>query len=92
MRRRHLILSSALLAILCVFVGCESEYELEPLDGDILFEVTEYRVGEDDEPSIVLWMETEEIYPCCNWSIVADVSIERHHILTSIGGIAIPDV
>jgi hypothetical protein len=90
--KRYSILSSALLTIVCFLVGCERESELEPLDGNILFKVTEYWYGDDEEPSIVLWMETEKIYPCCNWSIVAATTIERHHIIACIGGIAIPDV
>jgi hypothetical protein len=65
---------------------------LEPIEGGVIFKITETHPEPPCEPVITLFMETDKIYPHCNNTIAADVSVDRNTILVTLAGIRIPDV
>jgi len=66
----------------------------EAIEGDIQFEVIETHAnfGAVSDPVIALRMATEEIYPCCNYSIVNDVHIESGTIDVDLLHIYMPSI
>ncbi|OYD17638.1 hypothetical protein CH333_00025 [candidate division WOR-3 bacterium JGI_Cruoil_03_44_89] len=80
------------------FLSCDifnfSKKELKPIEGDITFSVKEgYREHDSiSEPGIMLSMVTEKIYPCCNWSIISEVSVKGNKISIEILGIYVPEI
>lgn len=91
------ILSLFLFATsLFVFLSCgifDSE-ELKPIEGNIIFSVQEgYRDHSSiSEPSIMLSMVTEKIYPCCNWSIISEITVQSYKISIDFFGIYVPEI
>ena len=81
-----------------LFISCDSfdfcDGSVSPLDSRIMFSV-----GEDHdcfytncEPSIVLRMETEKDYGCCNYSIETGVFVMREAVYVSLKGIYKPSL
>ena len=81
-----------LITLAATFLVVRCGDNLEPIEGDVLFKITETHPDPPCEPVITLIMETEEIYGNCNNEIAADVSIDRNTILVTLAGIRIPDV
>ncbi len=81
---------------LFVFLGCSifKSEESKPIEGNIIFSVKEgYRdYSSISEPSIMLSMVTEKIYPCCNWSIICDVIVDGNIVSVDFLGIYIPEI
>jgi hypothetical protein len=83
---------------LLIFPGCHifdsSENEIEPIEGNIIFSIKEGYENHDSisEPSIMLSMVTEKIYPCCNWSIISDLTVQNNKISINFSGIYIPEI
>ena len=79
-----------------IFLSCDnSDYEnLEPIEGNIIFNIQEgYRnLYSISEPDIVLSMATEKIYPCFNWSIISETTIQGNKISINILGIYVPEM
>jgi hypothetical protein len=71
-----------------------SDEEIKPIEGFIEFSVLEKHKEYDTvcEPNIMLSMATEKIYPCCNWSIISDVTLQNNQIFVTISGIYIPEI
>lgn len=82
--------TALMLLALC---GCKVA-ELAPIEGKIFFEVTEGHVqGESaGKPLIGFCMETEKIYPCCNYSIRAALEQLGENITIRLSGIDVPGV
>lgn len=64
------------------------------IEGDIIFSVKEGYKHYDSicEPSILLSMETEKIYGCCNFTIESEIGIYDSKILIDISGIYVPEI
>ena len=79
-----------------IFLSCDnSDYEnLEPIEGNIIFNIQEgYRnLYSISEPDIMLSMATEKIYPCFNWSIISEATIQGNKISINILGIYVPEM
>lgn len=78
------------VSLFCLFSDCGKN--LEPIESNIIFEVREIHEERDSEPIIVLQMETEKIYPNCNYSIVSAYGMSNNMINIEILGIEIPDI
>ena len=89
---------SLFIMSLLVFLGCDifdsSEKELRPIEGNIIFSVKEGYKNHDSisEPSIMLSMATEKIYPCCNWSIISKIAVQSNKISIDFLGIYVPEI
>jgi len=90
-------------ASLLVFLSCNTfdssgkelrPEELKPIEGNIIISVHEGYQGYDSisEPSIMLSMATEKIYPCCNWSIISKVTVWSNKISIDLLGIRVPEI
>ncbi|MDH5415169.1 MAG: hypothetical protein OEW87_13620 [Flavobacteriaceae bacterium] len=81
------------IASLIVLLNC-SDRNLEPLEGDIKFSIAEGYEDHDliESPRIMLSMVTEKIYPCCNYSIISEISVKSKIIAIELIGIYIPEV
>ena len=96
LQRNH-ILIPLLLAAICLFISCSEKLDTTtpspnaPIEGKIIFEVHEGHEEYNCEPSIMLSMATEKIYPCCNNRIVFDISLRENNISVQLLGIHIPD-
>jgi len=82
--------------LIFIFLSCDnSDYEnLEPIEGNIIFNIQEgYRNLESiSEPDIMLSMATEKIYPCFNWSVISETTIQGNKISINILGIYVPEM
>lgn len=67
---------------------------LDPIAGKILFKVSEGHTQPycDCEPEIVLYMETEKIYPCCNFTIKSNIDSKEKKITVTLRGIFRPEI
>lgn len=89
-------------ALMTVLSGCDSstppcvdpgpDGSLDPIEGRVLFRLAEWHAcpGDICEPSIVLMMETEKIYPCFNYHIESKISVFSNTINVRLCGIYIP--
>jgi len=86
------LVAAALLLLLGCGVFDSSEGELRPLEGNIVFRFQEGYPHYDrgSEPGIVLSMATEKGYPCCNWSIRCQVTVQNQEIFILVSGIHVP--
>lgn len=99
---RNQILSFILLFALCLFINCEKGQRpisrtygnFAPIEGNIIFKVIEghKELYCDCEPEIMLDMETEKIYGCCNFSIMSEILQTGNNITVKLLGIYMPDV
>lgn len=94
--RPNFILFCLLLFVLfaaCFFVSCSTR-TLESIEGRIMFQVWEDYTQYDCncEPSLVLSMETEKIYPCCNYTIKSEIKRSGSTITVKFLGIHMPEV
>jgi hypothetical protein len=91
--KRGKVLLLLLAAGLLVLTAC-SPKDIQPFEGRLSFQVKEsYRqMAEGVEPSICLSMETEKIYECCNYSIVADFLRTNALLMLDIKGIERPAI
>lgn len=86
-----------LIFFLSTFLNCKiknpSRYELRPLEGKIVFSITEgYENYESPaKPRMVLSMQTEKIYGCYNYTIESRVSRFGNDISVIISGIFVPE-
>ncbi len=81
------------VASLFVLLSCDSA-ENEPIESNIIFNVKEGYEDYDSicEPHVVLRMSTETIYPCCNWSIISEITGMSGAILVDLLGIYVPRI
>jgi hypothetical protein len=81
------------LACLLPSFACH-EKVLSAREGRILFAIREaYPYGQEGvEPTIVLDMETEKIYGCCNFSIESSFRRTGNRLLVGIEGIYMPEL
>ena len=91
-------------ALMTVLSGCDSstspcidpgpDPSLDPIQGRVLFRLAEWHncPGDICEPSIVLMMQTERIYPCCNYCLESDITVVGNTVHVRLCGIYIPDV
>ena len=89
-------LAAALLAALLSLV-CDDQGPgtgRKPLDSDLLFSVGEGYApsGVAALPRIVLELQTEKSYPCCNWSIDSRVRVAGQVVTVDVGDICVPEV
>lgn len=81
-----------------VFFNCNifdsPEEELLPIEGRVRFDFMEEHENYDTvcEPSIMLSMTTEEIYPCDNYSIISDVIVQNNIIYINVSGVYVPEI
>ena len=87
------VLFLSALACLALLSAC-SERTLAAREGRIFFAVSEhYQDGKEGvAPSILLSMNTEKIYPCCNYSIEAYFQRFLFSLSVDIRGIRQPDL
>ena len=77
--------------------GCDifdsSEGTLRPIEGNVVFSIQERYKDHAliAEPSIMLSMVTEKIYPCCNWSILSEMAVRNNEIFIDFLGIYVPE-
>jgi len=73
---------------LCGVSAC-SERTLTPREGRVLFSVGEsfQSSGDPGPPTIHLRLETEKVYPCCNYALVALLTRSRNEIVADIQGV-----
>lgn len=95
--KKNILRVSFVALLQLAFVSCgvfDSDEELRPLEGDILFSVQEgYRdYSTTEEPGIVILMNTEKVYGCCNWSIKHRISCMGNRITIDIVGILVPEI
>jgi hypothetical protein len=66
----------------------------EPVDGRVQIRIYEgfSTYGEEGNPEILLAMRTEEIYGCCNFSILADVEKAPGKVTVTLQGIFRPEI
>lgn len=83
-------------AFLFVFLSCDifNSNELRPIEGNIIFSIQEGYPNPDSisEPSIMLLMVTEKTYPCYNWSIISEITVQDNKILIDVLGIYVPEI
>jgi len=97
MRSRGIISDLSFLLLFLVLGGClgpdsddnENNPWIMPLDSGIVFAVKEgYRSNDTvSEPEIVLFLQTECVYPCCNWTVASHVCIKHNEIVVNILGV-----
>ena len=81
-----------------VFLSCNylgsSGNEIIPIEGNIVFSIQEIYKNYDSisEPSIILAMSTEKIYPCCNYTLLSEVLVRDNKISVNLSGISIPEI
>lgn len=82
-----------LAAGIFILAGCGPK-NIQPLEGRILFCVKEAYIGaaEGVEPTLYLFMETEKIYPCMNYSIEADIELQGTALNVDIRGVYQPEI
>lgn len=99
---RNQILRFILLIALCLFINCEKGQRpigrtygnFAPIEGNIIFKVLE---GHKEPhcnciPGIMLYMETEKIYGCYNFSIMSEILQTGNNLTVKLLGIYIPDI
>lgn len=94
MKRKTSLLSFLFIA-LCFFTECsEGPSARAPIDNDIIFKFVEgYRDSTGEcEPEIMLYMETDRWYGCCNYSIESEISLLGNEITIKLLGIYMPGV
>jgi hypothetical protein len=78
----------ALMAGLTLFWGSAcSERTLTPREGRVVFSVGESYRSTPGPPTIQLRLETEKIYPCCNYILVTRLSHSGSEFIADIQGI-----
>ena len=81
---------------MCIFLSCGifDPEKLKPIEGNIIFSIQEgYRDHDSiSEPSIMLSMATEKICPCCNWSIISEITMHGNKISIDVLGIYVPEI
>lgn len=82
------------LCFVCCNITDTSDGEIDLLDGSVQF-----RIGESysepttvEDPSLMLFMTTEEIYPCCNYSIASMLVKDESSIFVELLGVYKPDI
>ena len=78
------------LILLLLFYGCEKDHNIENINSDII--ITLWENLENSGRSFELKCETEEEYPCCNYSILNDFSINYKSISINFKKISKPEV
>ena len=65
-----------------------------PIEGNVIFSIQEGYQDHDSisEPSIMLSMATEEIYGCCNYSIISKITVQSNKISIDFLGIYVPEI
>ncbi len=87
-----------LVAAVLLFDGCLDPEETPgrnvALDGRVLFSITEgwSETGERGDYGIILNMETEKIYSCCNYRIITELDTSHRDIRMRICCIHIPGI
>jgi hypothetical protein len=68
--------------------------DLVTLEGPVILSVREVHLlyGRKSEPTVVLDLQTEALYPCCNYSIVAHLTSGQRAIEATILGISEPEL
>ena len=77
----------------CSLIGIEDDTgTTSPIEGRISFSIYEGFASYDGEqdPAVLLTMRTEKIYPCFNFSIVADVDVYQRIITVNLQHISKP--
>ncbi|MBA7633379.1 hypothetical protein ES703_40945 [subsurface metagenome] len=93
----RVIIYSILIISLLALLSCDifdSRGNIIPIEGDIIFSIKEDYEHYDSicEPSVLLSMETEKIYGCCNFTIESEIGIYDSKILIDISGIYVPEI
>jgi len=81
---------------LFLFLSCgifdTTKNVLKPIEGNVLFSIQETYQDYNaiSEPSIMLSLVTEKMYPCCNWSILSETAVRSNEISIDVLGIYVP--
>ncbi len=84
------LLVAPLFGLSCTDLGVGTN---DTIDGRVIVRIFErYSVyGLPDSPTIFLGMQTERIYPCCNFSILADIYSNASIVTVQLKGIFEPE-
>lgn len=78
-----------LMSFNCSNITDETERDLLPIEGNIVFSIKEIygNYNEITEPELFLSFSTEKVYPCCNYPIIFCLYLSAHHIVINFCGI-----
>ena len=96
---RYALLSLVSVALVLVS-GCDSQGPenrrgtMLPIDGKVIVSIAEgwFPWHEEGSPDVILTMNTERNYPCCNYSIEADVTVRTGSVYISLEHIYVPEI
>jgi len=82
------------LCFVCCNITDTSDGDIDPLNGSVLFWIGESypELNTVEDPSPMLFMTTEKVYPCCNYSIGSMLVKDDSSIFVELLGVNKPDI